>query len=1281
MKHLYTILLILFWSGMIYANPNTMNSSPVSNDDELIKRCQENYNKLLKQNHINDSLGLSHKNKYVFSNVDLNDVWYGVSSLTDYNGAQLITNSFLTDINTQLVEANTGSTEAEAYVLLILNEFLNISTPPTEEFYNKMSNDGIVTSGEFYTIATDEEVETRRRLSIRMGRIMRAVMDGSHSIYNAPYSNAQGKAKCMYLKVVYRSYQKLFKDNKSTGASVDYLLSSPKEYCQDPVFRDYIGYLGRNKTYLGSTTEQKTLLMVEAFRDHLLDDYDNSFVPSENTLNFESFNWTPPSDATNQAPANSPAYNNGKDEMAATIAEMIANYGSEYVYEEKETSIRHFHGHQLAGMLNSFGAVSEVHIPWDIKNPSGKFYTYEQRLAYLKEVTGIQFYIVFQEVNFWMDQTIAKGFAEDVYDKCLADGTFSSSDDVVLITLPYYRVINSVNNILQYPYIMPAIFSSDVGNVLNVSSVNNTVDSKLQEDNRDGKNLWLIFNEAYRQTFKPARIWYAMVAESSATSHLDEHIQLRMHSEVGLGGNDGLPFINTLMIYRDSAMVKKIKTYESAIRNACSTQGTGGTVMYSPHLSESNFRSCGDAVRSLDTLLINYEPKQENFKVMRHNLRIREKFLFHDFPTTNNGAGPALSKEMVAAQYTLHAIKLEERWFDKYLSEGDLATSNLGVDILLDYDTYDFIYDAVDGLSLALMFIPYGDNVTDVLTIIVGTIDPNPLRGSIAITAGTVGLIMPTGGNSAHIAARGTKNYIAVTINAVEGTPGANYVFRSVEDITDVSDIKRLYNLGDDAADDALALQLRDTNVPVTLADGTTQNVPLFKLLIRGKEACDLVPGGGFLHSPNIHSLEAWGYNDLYLNSKNSNIRGPSGDTYLPLSGNSDFAPPPPSSCAVSMLLNAIRRAPDNPANRQFLDYIASNPTFLTKGILKKIGVSDYAGYMYFKKIRKAIDDGTFPTSLTDSELLDFYTDLARYDQSLFKFINNGGSYSSDFIQKWKAIRGELDQLPDEKAKKLLDDLKNEPNFPDIANALESNPSLIKAWKAFDDIDGSLLRLDEIWLNRMKLWLDEGIELSSAGNSMIIVKYDIHQIGLIFNGKLLSVNYSPSFSGTTLVGSVTNACGLFTDGIRYYVKRIPDASSFTSAEMAILKAHPNAHCLEKHNFDVTDEALQWRGITGVAPNGQQGNVVHAARFNSAADIQLALTELGPGTPRYNAVFATITPGQTGFAVDHTFPNSMGMGYRKETLDLVPTVNYVLAAYKLDVTTGNYYLVTMYPKIL
>lgn len=261
---------------------------------------------------------------------------------------------------------------------------------------------------------------------------------------------------------------------------------------------------------------------------------------------------------------------------------------------------------------------------------------------------------------------------------------------------------------------------------------------------------------------------------------------------------------------------------------------------------------------------------------------------------------------------------------------------------------------------------------------------------------------------------------------------------------------------------------------------------------------------------------------------------------------------------------------------------------------------------------------------------------------------------------------------------RFIADIRENANFTE---AVIGNVGLVRAW---EQIRFSPQRTDVDLLSKVEVWHAEGATFAPFGSDDIIrMDYGSDYIGAIMDGKLLANHYVPGFTGTP-VGSVINNCQVYKSASgQLVVKRVPDTSPYNAGELAVLQSHPSAHALEKHGPTVTDEALQWRAITGVAPNGQAGNVVNGTKFGSAENIKTSLAELGPGTPRYNAKLSSLTPQEIasgGFAIEYEFPTSMGYGFRKNTLEHVPEVKKVLAAYKFDDATGQYFLITMYPKI-
>jgi|GEM_PF-3473850 len=187
------------------------------------------------------------------------------------------------------------------------------------------------------------------------------------------------------------------------------------------------------------------------------------------------------------------------------------------------------------------------------------------------------------------------------------------------------------------------------------------------------------------------------------------------------------------------------------------------------------------------------------------------------------------------------------------------------------------------------------------------------------------------------------------------------------------------------------------------------------------------------------------------------------------------------------------------------------------------------------------------------------------------------------------------------------------------------------------------------------------------------------EIATIANGKILPTKYynASIHSGATPIGQPANGYQVFKNGDDLIVKRMPDKSAYSQSEINALTEHPNAHVLERHGHDVTDEALIKRANVGIAPDGStiaSGNPPpYSSKFESSQKVVEAFNNTKPGTIAFNngvqqgnrkIVTYTSTSGNFGKGVP-----SNGNSFQ--------TTNKVLAIYQ-DIGGGNYKLLTMYP---
>ena len=273
-------------------------------------------------------------------------------------------------------------------------------------------------------------------------------------------------------------------------------------------------------------------------------------------------------------------------------------------------------------------------------------------------------------------------------------------------------------------------------------------------------------------------------------------------------------------------------------------------------------------------------------------------------------------------------------------------------------------------------------------------------------------------------------------------------------------------------------------------------------------------------------------------------------------------------------------------------------------------------------------------------------------------------------------IREKLEGWGSDRVEALLRDLKE---APDLLEALGERPFLVGAWKKLDDLGETTLKTDVDWLKRVDDWDAAGVQLSKNGDNLKLSDGSGNALGEFKNGDLLPEKYDfPVNASSTPVGDVNNGYQVFKDGSgNLSVRRVPDKSPYNSSELTELTQHPNAHVLERHGHDVTDDALIKRAQTpSVTPDGKVANnpPPHSSKFNSADNLKEGLNNTRPGTTAFNN---GVQQGNTRI-VTYTSTKVLGKGVSRNGSSFV-NMQKVKAIYR-DVGGGNYQLITMYPEL-
>lgn len=289
------------------------------------------------------------------------------------------------------------------------------------------------------------------------------------------------------------------------------------------------------------------------------------------------------------------------------------------------------------------------------------------------------------------------------------------------------------------------------------------------------------------------------------------------------------------------------------------------------------------------------------------------------------------------------------------------------------------------------------------------------------------------------------------------------------------------------------------------------------------------------------------------------------------------------------------------------------------------------------------------------------------------QFVSYLNSISDDVLRR--KILTQIDELvPTGGLTNLLDDLAD-PAFRQALGSVDF------AWvRAWGGLFSTGLRTDISWLTRASQWLGEGGEfVTDAGATWF--RKNGENVFEVKNGGILpnqQVHYDRVGAGTS-VGDVVNGYQVVKVGDDIKVRRVPDETPYTGTSyLDRLTEHPDAHVLERHGHDVTDDALAKRATTGIAPDGSittSGNPPpYSSKFASSDKIKEVLDNVGPGSPNWNP------PSSGNYAFDYPISGpastSFGYGIPSGGGSTLP-MNRVKVVYKKE--GGVWKLLTMYPQ--
>ena len=276
-----------------------------------------------------------------------------------------------------------------------------------------------------------------------------------------------------------------------------------------------------------------------------------------------------------------------------------------------------------------------------------------------------------------------------------------------------------------------------------------------------------------------------------------------------------------------------------------------------------------------------------------------------------------------------------------------------------------------------------------------------------------------------------------------------------------------------------------------------------------------------------------------------------------------------------------------------------------------------------------------------------------------------------------------LDQLPNTVLAPLTNEdlilLNSDLDNVDLLNQFIEKPELVDAWGMLKSLGEESLKIDSVWLKRVSDWDSVGIQFTKEDDKLKLIDASGNIFGEFKNENLLPNKY---VNVGVLKGDIINGYQLVESRGNLGFKRIPDKSPYSASELTMLTQHPNAHVLERHSFDVTDDSLIKRANEGIAPDGSRigrrnrppVKPPHSSKFENSSQLKLALENTKPGTLAFNSVGVD---NGVKVVTHELFDGTMyGKGVPKNGNTFIESTK-VRAVYR-EVSPNNFQLLTMFP---
>jgi hypothetical protein len=276
------------------------------------------------------------------------------------------------------------------------------------------------------------------------------------------------------------------------------------------------------------------------------------------------------------------------------------------------------------------------------------------------------------------------------------------------------------------------------------------------------------------------------------------------------------------------------------------------------------------------------------------------------------------------------------------------------------------------------------------------------------------------------------------------------------------------------------------------------------------------------------------------------------------------------------------------------------------------------------------------------------------------------------------AVANKVKNLGAAQAKVFVKELGETSGFGlDLA---KESAGIVDAWNKLSKFD---IRKSSKWLKNISTYLNgNNITIidfvDEFGNNTLQLKnISGDNVGRIVNERLICTKKASNVVSVVSLGDVITGCQVVLIDGKAFILRVPNKTNFSSNNLSILES---GHTLERHGWDVTDEALLLRANKGIAPDGNLTNPPpYSSKFGSKAQLEEALNNSKPGSDNFLNTVAEVNGDKI---VKIQSPSGTYFGYgipKNKNLSDKIFMNNVKAIYKIQ-PDGSYNLITMYPDV-